>query len=117
MNRCFFNYYQILPVTATRLEYALEYFRTIAIKLPCGDPEIEVPGKPLLISPKHGCHVPKDMYYLGVESGMTSVGLAEPPNPLRSALDDELIRAPHQARTSITDNESTVSPTIIKLNM
>lgn len=38
----------------------LEYFRMMdAINLPCGDPEIKVTGKPLLIGSKQGCHVPK----------------------------------------------------------
>ena len=50
-----------------------------AINLPCGDPEIKVAGKPLLVGSKQGCHVPKGLYYHSMESGMTSVGLADPP--------------------------------------
>lgn len=42
-----------------------------AMNLPCGDPEIKVTGKPLLLEPKQGCHVLQGLCYHSMELGMT----------------------------------------------
>ena len=46
------------------------------IKLPCGDPEIKVAGKALLIGPKQGCHVRigMDLARYGVRNDIGGLG-------------------------------------------